>query len=423
MQTAAAQPTKPRPPRRRAPDRLSHAKTFANELRKSRLREIKERQQHLWTPETRARKRALIQTHAPWTRATGPKTAAGKSASSRNAWKSKGPDPTTKEILAALRDQRLFLRRLQQAHVLVKKNWPGADRMVKDCMETADQVTRRIYAALAAAGMDTAMLDARLLVTRGAGLSMADLITGGAAPLTTQQIEIIEKMVSRRTAGEPVSRILGEREFWSLSFAVTPDTLDPRPDTETLVEAALKAIRAKTQSPAENVRTLDLGTGSGCILIALLTELPHAIGVAVDINPGALAVARANAVRHGVEDRINFRHGSWFDAIEESESFDLIVSNPPYIPDADIESLSREVRNHDPILALSGGTDGLNAYKIILDGLKKHLVCGGRALFEIGQGQEKDLARLVDNSTIRLCDSYYDLGGILRVVEMSHGEK
>lgn len=285
-------------------------------------------------------------------------------------------------------------------------------------METVDEITRRLRGALAAAGVDTAALDARIFVRQGAGFSDADLITNGQALLPVQVIEKIENMLSRRVAGEPVSRIVGGREFWSLFFKVTQDTLDPRPDTETLVAAALK--NAPLDRP---IRILDLGTGTGCILISLLTELPHATGVAVDINPGALAVARENAIRHGVESRIEFRHGSWFEPIGQSESFHLIVSNPPYIPAKDIESLSREVRKHDPILALSGGDDGLDAYKIILDGMKKHLACGGRALFEIGQGQEGDLTRLVEDSTLYVRESYTDLGGIVRVVEMSCGEK
>jgi release factor glutamine methyltransferase len=168
---------------------------------------------------------------------------------------------------------------------------------------------------------------------------------------------------------------------------------------------------------------LDLGAGTGCILITLLAELPEAVGVAVDISPGALRVARENAERHGVEARADFRLGSWFEPINPSESFDLIVSNPPYIPESDIESLALEVRNYDPFIALSGGDDGLLAYKMILNEMKKHLVCGGHALLEIGQGQEKALVRLVEDSMMTHTESYPDLSGIIRVVEMTCGEK
>lgn len=410
--------------RRKNCDRLTHAKNFANELSDSRLREIKQAAANRWTPAARAKKSLEIQTHAPWARSTGPRTDAGRATSARNAWKGKGPDPQTKEILAAIAAQARFLRRLKLARHLVRIHWPDASQMLKDCMETADQITRRMRDALAAAGVDSAMLDARILVRQVAGFSDADMIAGGQAPLSAQSIETIEKMTARRAAGEPVSRILGEREFWGLSFKVTPGTLDPRPDTETLVEAALKIARAaKDSNPPKRLRILDLGTGTGCIPIALLTELPHATAVAVDLNPDALATARENAARHKVDPRIDFRHGSWFDPVAAGESFDLIVSNPPYIPAGDIESLAVDVRAYDPIVALSGGVDGLDAYKIILDGLKKHLACGGRALFEIGAGQEGDVARLAEGAGLRLRDSYCDLAGIIRVLEMSCGEK
>ncbi len=336
--------------------------------------------------------------------------------------------PGLRMLERALRDQGRFCGRYKMLRALGENNWPDAARVIKDLMETADDITRRIRDALAAMGVDTAALDARLLVMRGAGFSDVDLITDGRTPLPEEAIEKIENMASRRVAGEPVSRILGEKEFWSLSFKVSPDTLDPRPDTETLVSAALKCAHSLIPNESQGssgapLRILDLGTGTGCILIALLTELPNATGVAVDINPGALAVARENAARHGVQSLMEFRHGNWFEPMKNDESFHIIVSNPPYIPAKDIESLAVEVRNHDPILALSGGVDGLDAYKIILDGMKKHLACGGRALFEIGQGQEDDLARLSEDSGLCVRESYRDLGGIVRVVEMSCGEQ
>ncbi len=274
--------------------------------------------------------------------------------------------------------------------------------------------------AFEAAGIENAALDARLIVRQGGNFTDSDLIAGGEAPLLAQIIENIIKLSSRRIAGEPVSRLSGGREFWGLSYKISPETLDPRPDTETLVEAALKWARKQGDKP---LRILDLGTGSGCILITLLSELTHATGVGIDISAGALSISRENSETLGVAGRAEFRRGSWWEGVQEGESYDLIVSNPPYIPAAEIESLAVEVRNHDPILALSGGVDGLDAYKIILKDLKKCLVCGGRALFEIGQGQEKALARLVDESNMYVYDSYRDLGGILRVVEISHGEK
>src|SRR5690606_22717337 len=159
-------------------------------------------------------------------------------------------------------------------------------------------------------------------------------------------------------AGEPVSRIIGRKEFWGLAFKVTPDTLDPRPDTETLVEAALGWARAQ----ARPLSILDLGTGTGCILIALLRELPAARGLGVDISEAALAVSRENAASHGVAGRAEFRQGNWFAALNPGESFDLVVSNPPYIAESALESLAAEVKNHDPRAALTDEKEGLEAY-------------------------------------------------------------
>lgn len=286
---------------------------------------------------------------------------------------------------------------------------------------TIEEMLRKIRADFTAGGIENPALDARILVRQGGNFSDLDLITDAKTPLSSEQIDIMEQFSARRLAGEPVSRILGGREFYGRWYRVTHDTLDPRADTETLVMAALK--RAREWGAGRPLRILDLGTGTGCILVTLLAELPAATGVAVDVSAGALAVARDNAALHGVETRADFRLGSWFDPIKDGESFDLILSNPPYIPESDIESLAIEVRKHDPFMALSGGEDGLDAYKLILKNMKKYLGCGGRALFEIGAGQEKDLVRLMEDSMMTHEESYSDLGGILRVVEMSCGEK
>ena len=421
------------------PDRLAHAKNFANELSDSRLREIK----LSWTAERRAEKATLIRRHQPWRKATGPKTEAGKARSSINAFKDRQNGPVIRLLLAWMGMQRRFLRRLERAADIVaclhSRGFVTADTAIHTLMqnspETLDQILRRMRLLLAGANIENPVLDSRILVRQGGNFSDSDLISNGQTPLSQEVIENIENLVARRMSGEPVSRVLGEREFWGMSFRVTPDTLDPRPDTETLVEAALKTIpniapseeiglAAMASSNAEpGLRILDLGTGSGCILISLLKELPHATGVGIDLNPGAVATARLNAAANGVESRVEFRAGSWFEPLHDDESFDLIVSNPPYIPESDIESLAVEVRNHDPRLALTGGADGLSAYKMILKKLKKYLSCGGRALFEIGRGQEGDLARLVDESNTHVCDSYRDLAGVVRVVEIGCGEK
>lgn len=286
---------------------------------------------------------------------------------------------------------------------------------------TLEELLLKMRKALEQAGKDTPALDARLLLRQGGCFSEVDLISLSQSPLSPEVVEKTLKLLDRRLRGEPISRIVGEREFWGLSFAISPDTLDPRPDTETLVDAALQWAM-KRPAGQTTLRILDLGTGSGCILISLLKALPNATGMGVDVNPGALAIARENAARHSVQDRLEFCHGSWFAPLEEGQRFDLIVSNPPYIPESDLESLSPEVRNHDPILALIAQDNGLRAYKDIVMEINARLKVAGRAFFEIGFGQEKDLARLVDNSDATLCAVYPDLAGIPRVVEIGMGK-
>ena len=268
------------------------------------------------------------------------------------------------------------------------------------------------------AGLETPALDVRILARHFLGLSDADLITGQGAP-TPSQLDALEDAVQRRLAGEPVSRILGFREFWGMNFKVTPDTLDPRPDTERLVEMVLESMKDRPPH-----RILDLGTGTGCILLALLKEFPGATGMGVDINPGAVDVSRENMENNGLSGRAAFHVSNWTDSLPDpDEMFDLIVSNPPYIPESDIESLDPEVRNHDPILALAGGVDGLDAYKIIIMKIKKHLAPGGLCFFEIGQNQDRDLVRLVEESGLVVHRIGADYAGILRVVEIGHGDK
>ena len=409
-------------------DRLSRVLFLANELNDSRLRKKTENR---WNAGKRAAQSRNIRQTRPWTRSTGPKTGRGKTISALNAYKHGMRSAQMAELNRVMRAQSCFVRLLHAEHLL-RNTSPSDVFVLIRRMVTLSEIMLKTRKSFEAAGIETAALDARLIARQGGNLSDSDLITAADTPLSPQIIENIEKLAIRRLAGEPVSRLAGGREFWGLHFKISPDTLDPRPDTETLIEAALKwarsytpqtAIPSEAEGSSRPLRILDLGTGSGCILITLLKELPDATGVGIDISAGALSISRENAKSLGVADRAEFRQGSWWEGVAEGESYDLIVSNPPYIPAAEIESLAVEVRNHDPIQALSGGVDGLDAYKIILHDLKKRLVCGGRALFEIGRGQEKDLARLVDESNMYVCDSYRDLGGILRVVEISCGEK
>lgn len=278
-------------------------------------------------------------------------------------------------------------------------------------------ILKQLRVRFAAAGLDTPDLDARILVRHFLNLTDAGLITGQGTA-TPEQRHALDQAIERRLSGEPVSRILGFREFWGMKFKITPATLDPRPDTERLVEMAVESLK---QRPPR--RILDLGTGTGCILLALLREFPLATGIGIDVSQEAVGVSRENMENNGLSDRAAFRQGNWTDSLTESDGlFDLIVSNPPYIPEADVESLSPEVRNHDPILALSGGKDGLDPYRILITEIKKFLAPTGLCLFEIGQNQDADLARLVEESGLNVRRIGADYAGIPRVVEIAHGD-
>ena len=229
-----------------------------------------------------------------------------------------------------------------------------------------------------------------------------------------QNYHLGEDAVTRRLAGEPLSRIIGTQEFWSLEFELSPDTLDPRQDTETLVAAVLERYG---KTPPQ--RILDIGTGTGCILIALLHEWPQATGVGTDLSAGAIAVARRNAARNKVGDRALFVQTAWAQGI--SGPFDLIVSNPPYIRRDVIPNLDANVQNYDPILALDGGVDGLDAYRAILTEMKTLLAPGGRMFLEIGYDQSESVPRLVANIGATPERIIPDLGGNPRVVECHMG--
>ncbi|WP_375409502.1 peptide chain release factor N(5)-glutamine methyltransferase [uncultured Methylobacterium sp.] len=247
---------------------------------------------------------------------------------------------------------------------------------------------------LAGGDIDAAPGDACHLTLHALGVTRTDLVLHGDRAVGEMAATRLAASIERRLAGEPVARILGEWEFWGLPFALSPETLVPRPDTETLVETVL----ARWPDRARPLRLLDLGTGTGCILIALLTEYRHAFGVGIDLSHAALLTASANARVNGVADRSAFAAMSWCDAL--AGSFDVIVSNPPYIAGDVIAGLSTEVRCHDPRLALDGGDDGLEAYRSILEALARvgpgFLAPGGTLHLEIGFDQAaavSDLAR------------------------------
>jgi release factor glutamine methyltransferase len=258
--------------------------------------------------------------------------------------------------------------------------------------------------ALMGQGIETAALDARLLLQAACGVSHETIVAEADSAITSAQAESYRDMIARRAAHMPVSRIVGTREFYGRRFVVTPAVLDPRPDTETLIEAVVELLREERP-----FRFIDLGTGSGAIAVMLLCELPQARGVATDISADALAVARANAERHGVADRLSLAQSSWFQGL--SGQFDLIVSNPPYIALGDIDRLEPEVRVHDPRLALDGGPDGLEAYRRIAAGAAPLLAPGGQVAVEIGAGQEGEVAVIFEVCGFRHAVSRRDIAG------------
>jgi release factor glutamine methyltransferase len=272
----------------------------------------------------------------------------------------------------------------------------------------ATEAARRLREAKIA----TPELDARLLLCHAAGLSHEAYVAGINDALAPDAAARFEAHVKRRLEGEPVSRIIGVREFYGRPFRIDQSTLDPRPDTETLVEAALALVDRETP-----LNILDLGTGSGCILLTLLAELALATGLGVDKSPAAVDIARRNAQILGVGDRAGFVAGDWLETVKET--FDLVVANPPYLTAADLAALSPEVRDHDPKAALDGGPDGLSAYRRIVPSLGKALRPGGFALFEVGPDQAQAVLRLLAEAGLDAGEGqnlWRDLAGRPRVV-------
>lgn len=287
---------------------------------------------------------------------------------------------------------------------------------------TLDQLYKDIIKMLETAGIETPSLDARLIIEERARYDWSDIVTRPDQVIEVGAQQLIMEDVGQRCAGKPLSRIYGEREFWGLPFALSEDTLDPRPDTELIIDIALQHFANKEQP----IRILDLGTGSGCILISLLSEFSDSVGFGIDLSAGAVKTAKSNAQQNSCGKRAHFICGSWMDAIvadNAQHKFDLIVSNPPYITNQVIAGLSPEVKNHDPILSLDGGVDGLQAYKYIFQHLKSYLSDDGIALFEIGYDQENDVMRLSEDAGFALRRVHADLAGNPRAVEISCGDK
>lgn len=275
---------------------------------------------------------------------------------------------------------------------------------------TRAQALSALVETFVVAGVDTASEDARLLLRAACGLSRLDLVSAPDAPLTIADETRLASYARRRANREPVSRILGARGFWDLDLAVAPEVLDPRADTETLIETALRLC---ADSPPETI--LDLGSGSGAIVCALLGAWRQARAVAVDLSPHACRATLVNLTRNNLCDRAVVLQGCWGNALAPG-GFDLIVSNPPYIATGDIAGLDPEVRFYDPALALDGGDDGLDAFRAIIGDLIRLAAPGAYALFEVGAGQACDVAGLLAAQGLTPIGVDRDLGGHERVV-------
>lgn len=281
-----------------------------------------------------------------------------------------------------------------------------------DVAPSRAQAIALVAAYLVESGVDAEQAhdDSRALLRAATGLSRLQLAMAPQAPLTDAEADRLSRLAARRAAREPVSRILGERGFWTLDLAVAPNVLDPRPDTEALVETVL-ALTPKRDAP---LAILDLGAGSGAIACALLSELPEARAIAVDISPHACAATRDNLARCGLAARAGVLRGRWAEAL--AGKFDIVVSNPPYVRADDIAGLDPEVRLYDPALALDGGADGLDCYREIIGDLPRLLAPEGLAAFEVGSDQAVSVASLLGARGFSIARVGRDAGGHERVV-------
>jgi release factor glutamine methyltransferase len=281
---------------------------------------------------------------------------------------------------------------------------------------TVAAARRALANAFREAEIESPDLDARLLVGHALGLEHARLVSESERQLTASEIRQIESFAARRLAHEPVAHMLGRKEFWGLMFHVSADVLVPRPETETVVEAAIELLAKRRNDP---LRIADLGTGSGALLIALLHEFQNATGIGTDISQRALDIARANAWTHGLNKRSDFVACSYGAALPGN--YDLVVSNPPYIPSGDIPGLEPDVRNYDPVLALDGGADGLDAYRAIAADARRLVVPDGLMILEVGIGQADAVSTLLrDAKMLPRPPARPDMAGIPRAVVAAH---
>jgi release factor glutamine methyltransferase len=280
---------------------------------------------------------------------------------------------------------------------------------------TVGAAIRAVRDQFRAAEIETADLDARLLAEAATGLDALALVLRDEEVLPDPLRDELSGLAERRLLGEPVARIVGEKEFYGLAFSLNEATLVPRPETELLVDMGVHLLHGR-----EEPRILDLGTGTGCVAIAILSQVPAARAVAVDLSGEALAAASHNALRHGVADRLVLREGSWYEPLEAGERFDLIVSNPPYVESFVIPSLQPEVREHDPQLALDGGPDGLAAYRAIIEGAAGRLTPRGSIILEIGSSQSAAVGEILAGAGFSGVETEKDLAGLDRALSANH---
>ncbi|MGV1871158.1 MULTISPECIES: peptide chain release factor N(5)-glutamine methyltransferase [Agrobacterium] len=273
---------------------------------------------------------------------------------------------------------------------------------------TVDAFAAQMRKRLTDAGIADPLTDTRLLMGEVVGFSLTDFVLNGTRLVSDEETAEIEAMIARREHGEPVHRILGHREFYGLDLVLSQGTLEPRPDTEVLVDALLPHVK-RIIANTGTARILDMGTGTGAICLALLHECPEATGVGSDISPDALETARKNANRHGLDARFEAVESHWFEQI--SGRFDIIVSNPPYIKTQVIETLDRDVRNFDPMLALDGGEDGLSPYRSIAEKAVDFLSEDGVIGVEIGYDQKVDVTAIFASNAYGCIEAIRDYGG------------
>jgi release factor glutamine methyltransferase len=273
------------------------------------------------------------------------------------------------------------------------------------------EALRFLTTHLADKKISQAEAEARVLLLAATHMSRAQMITQTDRTISASEADVLAAWMTRRLAGEPVTRLTGRRDFWTLDLRVTPDVLDPRADSEVIVETALNLLGARRH---DRLRILDLGTGSGALLLAMLSECPQATGVGIDLSPAACAIAQDNAQRNGLATRATFQQGHWADAL--NETFDLVLSNPPYIETATIAGLDTEVRDHDPMLALDGGPDGLSAYRAIITDLPRLLPPSGLCVLELGIGQSEAVTALAEAAGLTQKALRRDLGGVERAL-------